>query len=157
MKYKVHLTRLRNSPEKLTKGRLVYLFLKVVQVNFIFSDNGRILYIHYFKFVLQIAPNNYHSLILLIPWCFPYYIEQYNKYQPRNGARVAQWVRSLDLTTHASLSPIRRGFASSFVNYEKSALDSQPQLIKCTSCLPMVGGSHRLLRLPPPLKLVAMI
>ena len=27
------------------------------------------------------------------------------------GARVAQWVRSLDLTTHTSLSPIRRGFA----------------------------------------------
>ena len=25
------------------------------------------------------------------------------------GARVAQWVRSLDLTTHGSLSPIRRG------------------------------------------------
>ena len=35
------------------------------------------------------------------------------------GARVAQWVRSLDLTTHTSLSPIRRGFAPSFVNYKK--------------------------------------
>ena len=35
------------------------------------------------------------------------------------GARVAQWVRSLDLTTHASLSPIRHGFAPSFVNYKK--------------------------------------
>ena len=34
-------------------------------------------------------------------------------------ARVAQWVRSLDLTTHTSLSPIRRGFAPSFVNYKK--------------------------------------
>ncbi len=32
---------------------------------------------------------------------------------------VAQWVRSLDLTTHTSLSPIRRGFAPSFVNYKK--------------------------------------
>jgi hypothetical protein len=31
------------------------------------------------------------------------------------GAQVAQWVRSLDLT-HASLSPIRRGFAPGFVN-----------------------------------------
>jgi hypothetical protein len=30
------------------------------------------------------------------------------------GARVAQWVRSLDLTTHTSLSPIRRGFAPIF-------------------------------------------
>ena len=70
------------------------------------------------------------------------------------GARVAQWVRSLDLTTHTSLSPIRRGFAPGFVNYKKGALDSQPHVIKFTSCLPMVGGSPRL---PPPLKLVVMI
>jgi hypothetical protein len=35
------------------------------------------------------------------------------------GVRVAQWVRSLDLTTLTSLSPIRRGFAPSFVNYKK--------------------------------------
>ena len=37
------------------------------------------------------------------------------------------------------------------------ALDSQPQVIKCTSCLPMVGGSLWILRFPPPLKLVTMI
>ena len=35
------------------------------------------------------------------------------------GTQVAQWVRSLDLTTHTSLSPIRRGFAPGFVNYKK--------------------------------------
>jgi len=35
------------------------------------------------------------------------------------GARVAQWVRSLNLTAHTSLSPIRRGFTPSFVNYKK--------------------------------------
>jgi len=35
------------------------------------------------------------------------------------GARVAQWVRSLDLATHTRLSPIRRGFAPGFVNYKK--------------------------------------
>ena len=35
------------------------------------------------------------------------------------GPRVAQWVRSLDLTTHTSLSPIRHGFALNFVNYKK--------------------------------------
>jgi hypothetical protein len=35
------------------------------------------------------------------------------------GARVAQWVRSVDPTTHTSLSPIRRGFAPSFVNNKK--------------------------------------
>jgi hypothetical protein len=34
------------------------------------------------------------------------------------------------LTTHTSLSPIRRGFAPSFVYYKKGALDSQPQVIK---------------------------
>ena len=68
--------------------------------------------------------------------------------------RVAQWVR---LTTHTSLSPIRRGFVPCFVNTQKGALDSQPQVIKFTSCFPMVGGSLRVLRLPPPLKLVAMI
>ena len=28
-----------------------------------------------------------------------------------------------------------------FVNYKKGAFDSQPQVIKFTSCLPMVGGS----------------
>ena len=72
-------------------------------------------------------------------------------------ARVAQWVRLLDLTAHTSLSPIRRGFVPSFVNYKKGALDSQPQVIKFTSCLPMVGGSLWVIRLPPPLKLVAII
>ena len=40
-------------------------------------------------------------------------------YQPCLGGRVAQWVRSLDLTTHTSLSPIRRVFKPGFVNYKK--------------------------------------
>jgi len=43
------------------------------------------------------------------------------------------------------------------VNYKKGALDWQPQVIKFISCWPMVGGSLRVLRLLPPLKLVAMI
>ena len=42
-----------------------------------------------------------------------------------------------------------------FVNYKKGALDSQ--VIKFTSCLPMVNGSLWVLCLLPPLKLVAMI
>ena len=41
----------------------------------------------------------------------------YESVQNGCGARVAQWVRSLDLTAH--LSPIRRGIAPSFVNYKK--------------------------------------
>ena len=35
------------------------------------------------------------------------------------GARVTQWVRSLDLTTRTNLSPIRRGFTLGFVIYKK--------------------------------------
>ena len=50
-----------------------------------------------------------------------------------------------------------RGFAPGFVNYKKGALDSPPQVMKFTRCLPMVGGSLRVLLLHPPLKLVAMI
>jgi len=49
------------------------------------------------------------------------------------------------------------GFAPGLVNEKKGALDSQVQVIKFTSCLPMVGGSLRVLRLLPLLKLVAMI
>ena len=76
-------------------------------------------------------------------------------YTPR--ARVAQLVRYLNNLTLTSLSPIRRGFAPGFVNYKKGALDSQPPVIKFTSCLPIVGGSLRVLRLLLPQKLVAMI
>jgi hypothetical protein len=46
--------------------------------------------------------------------------------------------------THTSLSAIRYGFAASFVNYKKGALDSPPQVIKITSCLARVGGFLRL-------------
>ena len=52
-----------------------------------------------------------------------------------SGAGVAQWVRSLDLTTHTSLSSIRRGFVPGFVNYKKgctrlaSASDKVYQLL----------------------------
>jgi len=50
-------------------------------------------------------------------WCPYWNVEPFST--PFTGARVAQWVRSLDLTTHTSLSPIRRGFAPAFVNYKK--------------------------------------
>jgi hypothetical protein len=65
------------------------------------------------------------------------------------------WFIMCNAKTHTSLSPIRRGFVLGFVNYKKGAFDSQSQVIKFTSCLPMVGGSLRVFRLPPPLKLVA--
>ena len=44
-----------------------------------------------------------------------------------------------------------------FVNYKKAALDSQPQMLKLTNYLPMVGGSLRVLQLLAHLKMVAMI
>jgi len=62
----------------------------------------------------------------------------------------------------SALISLKKAFSFSFHkkitrNYKKGALDSQPQVIKFTSCLPMVGGSLRVLRLLPTLKLVAMI
>jgi hypothetical protein len=33
------------------------------------------------------------------------------------------------------------GFTPGFLDYKKGASDPQPQVIKFTSCLPMVGGS----------------
>jgi hypothetical protein len=44
VKYKIHLYSLRNRPEKLAEGSLFCLFLKLVQINFIFTDNVRMLY-----------------------------------------------------------------------------------------------------------------
>ena len=40
---------LRNRPEKLAQGLLFCLFLKLVQINFIFTDNVRILYMSQVK------------------------------------------------------------------------------------------------------------
>ena len=65
---------------------------------------------------------------------------------------MAQRVRSLNIIVPTSLSPIQRGFAPSFVNYQMGALDSQPQVIKLTSCLSMVGCSLRVLWLSEPIK-----
>ena len=50
-----------------------------------------------------------------------------------------------------SCKPISNTAWVRFVDYKKGALDSQPQVIKFTSCLPMVGGSLRVLQLLPPL------
>ena len=35
----------------------------------------------------------------------------------KKRSQVVQWVRSLDLTVHASLSPVQRAFAPGFVNW----------------------------------------
>ena len=44
LKIKINLHALRNRLEKLTNDSLFYLFLKLVQINFIFAENVRILY-----------------------------------------------------------------------------------------------------------------
>jgi hypothetical protein len=47
VKYKINLYSLQNRPEKLAEGSLFCLFLKLVQINFIFTDNVRILYMYF--------------------------------------------------------------------------------------------------------------
>jgi hypothetical protein len=74
-------------------------------------------------------------------------------------SKMAPWrgqVRGHSLFDKKFSQPLR-GFAPGFVNYKKGTLDSQPQVIEFISCLPMVDGSLLVLRLLPPLKLVAMI
>jgi hypothetical protein len=66
---------------------------------------------------------NIHLFLLKICHITKYWMNWWHKVNHfffiLQGSRVAQWVRSLDLTTHTSISPIRRGFAPSFVNYKK--------------------------------------
>jgi len=63
------------------------------------------------------------------------------------GARVTQLLRSLDLTTHTSLSPIRGGFAPGFVNYKKgctrlaAASDKAYQWVACPWSVVLSGYS----------------
>jgi len=42
-KYKIHLHLQRNRPEMLTKDSLIDLFIKLLQINYIFFDNVCIL------------------------------------------------------------------------------------------------------------------
>ena len=58
--------------------------------------------------------SNFWAIWCIISWRLPR-----TSYIYMRGTRVAQWVRLLDLTAHTSLSPIRRGFMPSFVNYKK--------------------------------------
>ena len=100
---------------------------------------------------------NYNSTNVFYPFFLLQTCKQTYITQMCPRVHVAKWARWLDyIATHTSLSSIRRGLAPGFVNHKKGVLDSQPQVIACISCLPMVGGSLRVLRRLPPLKLVAM-
>ena len=56
----------------------------------------------------------YYLVLLCDFWLYIWHLQAFCYH-----ARVAQWVRSLDITAHTSLSPIRRRFAPGFVNYKK--------------------------------------
>jgi hypothetical protein len=77
---------------------------------------------------------------------------------PDNGLKRAEKTRSnrLNLSDFLCLTPFSAIFPV-FVNYKKAALDSQPQMLRLTNCLPMVGGSLRVLQLLAHLRRVAMI
>ena len=62
------------------------------------------------------------------------------------GSRVAQWVRSIDITAHQYCVDSRPALHITKIG----ALDYRPQVIKFTSCFPSVGGYLCVLRLPPP-------
>jgi hypothetical protein len=75
---------------------------------------------------------------------FEYLLPNFRLLTPKPANMTAVSINVCNLRVkhiNTSLSTIRRGFAPGFVNYKKGALDSQPQVIKFTSCLPMVGGS----------------
>ena len=80
----------------------------------------------------HLSCNLYHNVFILVK-PFSWRNKWYNT-----------WISSLfiyptEQPGFTSISPIRRGFASGFVNYKKGVLDSQE--IKFTSCLTMAGGS----------------
>jgi hypothetical protein len=62
------------------------------------------------------------------------------------------WVVGLPNNSYKPIT--NTAWVRALVDDKKGALDSQSQVIKFTSCLPMVGGSLWVLRLLPPLKLM---
>jgi hypothetical protein len=81
----------------------------------------------------------------LIDMCIPVYQLHLKRrgysiffYFPRSllwqGARMAHWLRSLDLTTHTSLSPLRPGFAPGFVNLQQLWMPSGPSISRTREC-----------------------
>ena len=56
---------LRNRLEKLTKSSLFYLFLQLVNINYIFSDNVRILSIYFIK---SVRCNKFNLSFSTITW-----------------------------------------------------------------------------------------
>jgi hypothetical protein len=62
-------------------------------------------------------------------------LEEQEQYSRRTSLRFHNVRVPTDQKGNIIQPVIRRGFVPGFVNYKKGALDSQPQLIKFTSCL----------------------
>ena len=82
---------LRNKPEKLAKGSLFCLFLKLVQINFIFTDNVHILYI-YPTSLVKILVHLYRRGNYILSNLIVYLLDMFNisisiiwGYQKQNG------------------------------------------------------------------------
>ena len=62
VKYKINLHSLRNRLEKLAYGSLFYLFLKLVKIDFIFTNNIRILYIYMYLYYSNYQNDYLHNI-----------------------------------------------------------------------------------------------
>jgi hypothetical protein len=71
---------------------------------------------------MRLAINIHKFLVERLMICIYVSIHITNNTMSLPGSRVAQWVKSLDLINHTSLSPIRRGFAPGFVIYKKGCI-----------------------------------
>jgi hypothetical protein len=101
------------------------------------------------KIILFMVFNATFNNISVISWQSVLLVEKTGV--PEKTIELSQVIDKLyHIMLTTSLSPIRCGFVHGFVNYKKGAFDSQPQVIKFTSCLPMIGGSLRVLQLLPP-------
>jgi hypothetical protein len=132
-------------------------FLKNVVLYEIYSVKSRVTntYVHWlYMFILHQTTTNlciYAPVIVFISifgfnWSSSFRGEDFLKRLRRTDGRTPSGVKS----SHGLWPGGKAMWA------KKSALDSQPQVIKFTSCLPRVGGSLLVLRLPPSLNLFAM-
>jgi hypothetical protein len=100
VKYKIHLYSLQNRPEKLAKGSLFCLFLKLAQINLIFTDNVRILYIYLIsQYLLQIG---WYAIYL-------FFLLQNSKKKDRNKRHSSPFidvVKGVFFVVHITLVPV---------------------------------------------------
>jgi hypothetical protein len=118
--------------------------------------------------VISSTPRHYGDFVVIL------FIENATRFCTTNGtwAEKSDYNSCLTDTTNTDMYEGGVSCYSSIFNWHiildpkrilvtvpltKGALDSQLHVIKITGCLTRVGGSLRVLRLPPPLKLVAIL